>query len=109
MSGGGLDLAYEYTKRIGQVTKLEEKFKSYYCTQLLIPIPETKDFQDIRVVPGDSVVFVNNGGELRGGLVYQIYKFYVYDGYTARAFLIWDTLKKKFTLKLPYQVSKFTP
>ena len=107
MSGGGLDLAYEYTKRIGQVNRLEEKFKSYYCTQSLIPISETRDFQDIRVVPGDSVVFVNGGG-LRGGLVYQIYKFYVYDGYSSRAFLIWDILKKKFTLKLPYEVSKLT-
>lgn len=40
----GLDLDYEYAKRIDKITKLEERFMSYYCANSLTPVVGYEDF-----------------------------------------------------------------
>lgn len=105
----GLDLDYEYAKRIDKVTKLEERFMSYYGANSLTPVVGYEDFQGIKVVSGDSVVFIS-GRTLQRGIVYKIYSYPVWGGnYTGRVFLIWDVTGRRFFLKSPWEITKFTP
>lgn len=104
----GLDLDYEYAKRIDKITKMEERFMNYYGTHSLTPVVGYEDFQGIKVVSGDSVVFVS-GRALQRGIVYQTYSYPAWGNYTGRVFLIWDVVGHRFVLKSHYEITKFTP